>query len=231
MPGGSDAERVKRKAKAHLHSLFTPTKLLVGGTIAVSLLLGFLFSDRLRALREPIHAHPVLGIGIFLGVLIIITMFPFISSLPLLPVAGAVWGFFLGGIYATAGWWFGGLLAFMVARKWGRPILEKYISFGKLDSWEEQVPNDINFWGIVFARIILPPGIPSYVVGLMEHISFTQFALASLVGGIPISFLLVGLGSAVASGSIAIFLACSLLIVLILVISSYGLWRRWQQEQ
>lgn len=226
-----DKEQIRHKAKVHLSSLFTPTKLIVGAVIAASLLLGFLFSDRLQALREPIHAHPVLGIGIFLGVLIIITMFPFISSLPLLPIAGAVWGFFLGGLYATAGWWLGGLLAFVVARIWGRPVLEKYVSFGKLDSWEQQIPDDINFWGIVFARIAMPPGIPSYVVGLMKHISFTQFALASLIGGIPISFLLVGLGSAVASGSVTIFIACSLLIVLVLVGSSYGLWRRWQQEQ
>lgn len=46
----------------------------------------------LRALRGPIHAHPYLGIDLFIGVLVLITIFPVLSSLPLLPVAGTVWG-------------------------------------------------------------------------------------------------------------------------------------------
>lgn len=231
MHGDHDAEQFRRKAKAHLRSLFTPAKLLVGGTIIASVVLGFLFSDAIQSLRDPIHAHPVLGIGIFMGVLIVVTVFPFVTSLPLLPVAGAVWGFLLGGLYATAAWWVGGLIAFLIARRFGRPVLQKYISFRKLDMWEEQIPEDVGFWGIVFSRILLPPSVSSYVVGLMRHISISRFALASFIGGIPISFLLVGLGSTVASGSFTTFIICSLFIVLVLVASYFGLWKRWQKEK
>lgn len=220
-----------RHAGTWLRAETTPTRLLIAGIILTTIILGFVFSDMLRALREPIHEHPYLGIGLFIGVLILITIFPIVSSLPLLPVAGAVWGLLLGSLYATLGWWFGGLICFAIARWFRRPVLEHYISVRKLDAWEEQIPDDISFRGIIFARILLPPGVPSYIVGLMHHISTFHFALATLIGGIPMSFLLVGLGSAMASGSPMAFVGYSVGIVLLLGVSYFGLWRRWKQEK
>lgn len=223
----ADARKTWHQVRAGL----TPGRLLIASLIITTVVLGFIFSDALRALREPIHAHPYLGIGLFIGVLALITVFPVASSLPLLPVAGAVWGLVMGSVYAVLGWWIGGLIAFAIARGFGRPFLERYISFRKLDAWEQQIPDDIGFRGIVFARILLPPGVPSYTVGLMQHISAVRFALATLVGGIPISVFLVALGSAMASGSPLAFVAYSLCIVATLLCAYVGLWRRWKQEK
>lgn len=209
----------------------TPGRALLLGLIVVTIVLGFMFSDYLRALREPIHAHPYLGIGLFIGVLALITVFPVASSFPLLPIAGFVWGLFMGSVFATLGWWFGGLIAFAIARFFRRPVLERYLSVRKLDAWEDQIPDDISFRGIIFARILLPPGIPSYMVGLMRHISASRFALASLIGGIPMAFLLVGLGDAMAGSSPVRFVAYSLGIVVLLVGSYLGLWRSWKKEK
>lgn len=219
-----------RRAAHWLHARATPGRLVIASLIITTIVLGFVFSEYLRLLREPIHAHPYLGIGLFIGVLVLITLFPVVSSLPLLPVAGAVWGLFMGSIYATLGWWIGGLIAFAIARLFRRPVLERYISVRKLDAWQDKIPDDISFRGIIFARILLPPGVPSYVVGLMHHISLARFALATLIGGIPMAFLLVGLGSAMASGSPVIFVAYSLGIVALLLGAYLGLWRRWKEE-
>lgn len=219
-----------RETAHWLRNNTTPGRLLLAGVILATVIPGFVFSDALRALRQPIHAHPYLGIGLFIGVLALITIFPVASSFPLLPVAGAVWGLFMGSVYAMLGWWIGGMIAFAIARWFRRPVLERYISIRKLDAWEEQIPDDISFRGIIFARILLPPGVPAYMVGLMQHISASRFALASLIGGIPIAFFLVGLGSAVASGSPMLFVPYSLCIVLLLVCAWFGLWRRWKKE-
>lgn len=211
--------------------MITPRRLLMAGIILGLIALGFVFSDPLRALRTPIHTHPYLGIGLFIGVLALVTIFPVASSLVLLPVAGAVWGLIVGSIYALFGWWLGGLIAFAIARRGGRRLLERYISFRKLDAWEERIPADIGFLGMIYARILLPPGVVSYTVGLMRNIPARRFALATLIGGIPISFFLVGLGSAVAADSPLIFVAYGLCIVLLLIGAYAGIWRRWQKAE
>lgn len=124
-----------------------------------------------------------------------------LSSLPLIPVAAAAWGVWLGGTLSAFGWWLGAMIAFLVARSLGRPALVRIVGAETLDRWEARVPARIGFVSVVLMRIVLPVEIPSYVLGLTKAISFRQYALATAIGIAPFAYGMVAMGDALAGGA------------------------------
>jgi len=119
-----------------------------------------------------------------------------LTSLPLLPFAAEVWGIVLGSLLSILGWWLGAMLAFLVTRRVGRPILGRFLNLETLDRWENRLPSDVTFWGIVLLRIILPVELPSFALAFVRTLSFRVCALATLVGITPFAFLWVSFGKA-----------------------------------
>jgi uncharacterized membrane protein YdjX (TVP38/TMEM64 family) len=126
-----------------------------------------------------------------------IVVLPF-SSLPLLPFAAAAWGVLLGGTLSVIGWWAGALIAFVISRRLGRPVLLRLVGAERLESWEERVPGHASFVGIIIMRMVLPVEIPSYILGLTEAVRFPAYALASLIGIAPFAYVLLAMGGALA---------------------------------
>src|SRR5688500_853171 len=71
-------------------------------------------------LEAWIQQHAVLGAVVYIGVFIGSTVLP-ITSLPLLPLAARAYGVPLTFVLTFAGWWFGCLIAFEIARR-ARPF-------------------------------------------------------------------------------------------------------------
>ncbi|MDA3949897.1 MAG: VTT domain-containing protein [Spirochaeta sp.] len=124
-----------------------------------------------------------------------------LSSLPLIPVAAAAWGVWLGGTLSALGWWIGAMIAFLVARSLGRPALVRIVGAETLHRWEARVPTRIGFLSVILMRIILPVEIPSYVLGLTRAISFRQYAIATAIGIAPFAYGMVAMGDALAAGA------------------------------
>jgi len=134
-----------------------------------------------------------------------------ISPLPSAPVAlvsGALYGHTFGTIYVVLGALSGALLAFMISRKLGYDYVNRKL--------HHRLP--VNIVGsqntlmlIVFFTRLAPFisfDVISYAAGLTK-LTFGRFILATLMGIIPISFILAHLGSEVENGemkSIAIAL-------------------------
>lgn len=121
-----------------------------------------------------------------------------IPSAPIALAAGAVYGHTWGTVYVLAGAEAGSLIAFTIARLLGYKVMQKWLgehlSFGRLGTQNMLM-------GMVFVSRLLPFisfDLVSYAAGLTK-LSFWRFALATMAGIIPASFLLAHFGSEMGS--------------------------------
>lgn len=157
------------------------------------------------------------GLAYFAAVAASVVLLP-LSSLPLLPLAVRLYGVFLTAALSAAGWWTGALIAFGLARL-GRRYLERVTSLDAVDRLAERIPPDIGFGGIVVLRVIFPVDVVSFALGLLKHLRFSTYAIASLVGIVPFAFVWSYAGGALGAGKFLTFAlvaaaATSVLIVL-----------------
>ncbi len=177
--------------------------LLVRGLLVLLIVVGLLFSFRFFPLLVTVVAQYAIDYPVLTGLVYVavtaaaIVVLP-LSSMPLIPIAAAAWGITIGGILSILGWWIGAVIAFLIARYLGRPVLVRLVSREKIQEWESKIPRDTGFLAIVIIRMIFPVEIPSYVLGLTEAVSFRTYALASLIGMTPFAFVILSMGSALA---------------------------------
>ena len=139
-----------------------------------------------------------------LGPLIIIvsmTIAIIMSPLPSAPIAlasGAIYGHTWGTLYVLFGSSLGAIIAFSIARLLGYDILQRWFG-GKLAvNW---VGSQNTLMGIVLFSRLLPFvsfDIVSYIAGLTA-LNFWRFAIATIVGIAPASFLLAHFGDELSS--------------------------------
>ena len=141
-------------------------------------------------LESAQFAGPILVIGL-LAAAIVVTPLP---SAPIALMSGALYGHYFGTLYVILGSELGALIAFSLARLSGIDVTRKWLDgharFGWLSS-----QNAMMF--IVFVSRLLPFlsfDVISYVAGFTS-LRFWRFALATLLGIIPVSFVLAHFGS------------------------------------
>jgi uncharacterized membrane protein YdjX (TVP38/TMEM64 family) len=150
-----------------------------------------------RGHAEPIGTfidrHPVWGLTLYLALNIVDAVLAPGATLPLIPVAVHVWGRILAALATTFGWTAGSLIAFLIARRWGYPIVRKFTSMQRVQNLKRYVPEDL-FWSIVLVRLVLPMDVISYVLGLSTDISWSKYVAATALGLTPSALLLAYLG-------------------------------------
>ncbi|SIT02283.1 Uncharacterized membrane protein YdjX, TVP38/TMEM64 family, SNARE-associated domain [Roseivivax lentus] len=142
--------------------------------------------------------------GLFGPVLVVVLMTLAIvaSPLPSAPIAlaaGAAYGHTFGTILVVLGAEIGALAAFLLARALGRPFVERHLG-QKLGAGFLGSQNALML--LVFASRLLPFlsfDMVSYAAGL-SNLRLWRFAVATLAGIIPASFLLAHLGSEAMNG-------------------------------
>lgn len=136
------------------------------------------------------------AIIILIAVAIIITPIP---SGPVALVSGALYGHTFGTIYVVLGALLGAMSAFMIARKLGYDFISKKLHHRMP---EKIVGSQNTLMMIVFVTRLAPFisfDVISYAAGL-TRLTFGRFFIATLMGIIPISFILAHLGSEVNNG-------------------------------
>jgi uncharacterized membrane protein YdjX (TVP38/TMEM64 family) len=172
------------------------------------------------------YLRNLIGVGlgsvlIYILIIILEVVVAPISALPLIPVAVGLWGWFNAGVIVIIGWTIGSVIAFLLARKFGMPIVEMFVSMKKVESFEKYIPKKHVFWGIVFLRMAIPADILSYVIGLVSKIKLKDYTLATFIGLTPIAFTLAYLGSlSLYFQLIALFIA--LLIIFVGLMIAWG---------
>ena len=135
-------------------------------------------------------------------------------------VYGLPMGFLLNLIVTTLA----GLVAFSIARKWGRPVVDRLAPAQVIDRWDAAARNNgFVFFLMSFMLPLFPTDTMNYVAGL-SSIPWPQYALASILGRGPLIFLFTFLG-AHGTDIAALGLSPTIwLIIGIVVVALYVVW-------
>ncbi len=153
-----------------------------------------LFSDR-EALTDTITRAGIWGPATLFVLFLLQVFLAFIPGQILMITSGYLYGF-IGGILIT---WVslvaGGQVAFWLARRYGRPFAEKYISAPTLDRWDKSAAGQgVGFYVFTLVLPFFPNDAMCYVAGL-GNMPFRKFLLANALGRGIASFLTVFVGA------------------------------------
>ncbi len=186
----------------------TTTRFVIFACIIVFLIVGYVALSRTgaigfledgTALKQWIQQLGMAGPLVIIGLMTTAIVMSPIPSAPIALAAGAAYGHTAGAMYVAIGAELGAIIAFYIARLLGIDLLRKWVdnrlTGGMLGSQNALM-------GIVFISRLLPFisfDMVSYAAGVTP-LSFWRFAVATLAGIIPASFLLAHFGSELASG-------------------------------
>jgi uncharacterized membrane protein YdjX (TVP38/TMEM64 family) len=164
------------------------------GTVAAMLVAAVWFVHQYGAqIRSFIDQHPVSGVVLYLVLNIIDAIAAPGATLPLIPVAAHTWGHVGAALLTIAGWTAGSLIAFVIARRWGAPVVRKLTSIERVKQLRRYIPDNL-FGSVVVLRMVLPMDVISYVLGLFTNMSWSSYVAATALGVTPSAFLLAYLG-------------------------------------
>jgi len=167
--------------------------------VLINTTLADLFAD-LDLLVIRVRELGILGPMLVIGLMVLAIVFNPLPSAPIALAAGAVYGHVVGAIYIVAGAEIGAIIAFTIARCAGYELARKFLgdnlSLGRFGSQNALTP-------IVFVSRLIPFmsfDLVSYAAGLTA-IKLWRFALATLLGLMPVSFILAHMGGEIVESS------------------------------
>jgi uncharacterized membrane protein YdjX (TVP38/TMEM64 family) len=163
---------------------------------AVVLLLGILvtkfFADPDRLLNFIKEAHSF-GPFIIIGLIVLEVIIAPLPGTFIMVAAGALFGVWLGAIYSFIGNVIGSLLAFFLAKRFGRTFVEKIVSTHVLAKYDGFFVKHHKLFLLFYALPIIPVDILSFVCGL-SAMRTRKFLGIILLGFIPNTLILAFLG-------------------------------------
>lgn len=158
-----------------------------------------------------------IGPLLVIGLMMLAVVFNPLPSAPIALASGAVYGHTWGTIYIIIGAFAGAAIAFMIARLTGHQFLHRITA---TNNWSlGRFGSQNSLMAIIFISRLMPFmsfDLVSYAAGLTS-ISFWRFCLATLLGLIPMSFLLAHFGGEMLQAdlkSLALFVLAAGLITL-----------------
>lgn len=171
--------------------------------IAVSAALYF-WQAPVDFLKMFIEGKNILSYFTFVLLLFFATVFMPVTVLPIIPIAAPILGPFMTGILSIVGWTSGAVVAFLIARHLGRPILGRLVSIKKIERVSEKIPKDAMFLFVVLVRMTFPVDIMSYAIGLTTSMKLMPYTLATILGVAWFSFAFAYLGNAFFEGDLRV---------------------------
>lgn len=139
-----------------------------------------------EAFRAWVDGKGAWGQLLFVGMVILQVIIALIPGEPLEIGAGYAFGAWEGTLLCLVGSTIGGLLVFLLVRKWGMKVVELFFSREKIESLRF-IQNSKKLKPIAFFLMFLP-GTPkdliSYFMGLTK-LKFSEWALISTIARIP----------------------------------------------
>ncbi|HEX4928823.1 MAG TPA: TVP38/TMEM64 family protein, partial [Burkholderiales bacterium] len=212
----------------------TVLRIVSAAALVIALVVAYRVLHETGALAVLLDVHAVrayiMGLGVKgpLAVIALIALAVIISPLPSAPVAlaaGALYGHSWGTLYVLLGAMLGALGAFSLARLLGRDALQRWFG-NRLPATRLGTQNSL--MTLVFVSRLLPFisfDIVSYAAGLTA-LSLWRFAVATLFGVLPTSFLLAHFGGEMGTGELDRILYAVLALGLLTALPLAGYWLR-----
>lgn len=188
----------------------TRIRILVAAAIVLAMVVAYWQIDESGAMATLLDGRAlrqfIIGLGVAgpLAVIGLMTLAILVSPIPSAPIAlaaGAAYGHTWGTAYIVLGAELGALGAFGLARLLGRDAVQRWLG-NRLP--ESRLGSQGALMAVVFASRLLPFisfDVVSYAAGLTA-LSLWRFALATLAGILPASFLLAHFGGEMATGEL-----------------------------
>lgn len=147
-------------------------------------------ADRYEPLLQSLALQSgVVGMLGYVVVTVVAVVLAPVSTLPLLPAAVAAWGPFVAACLSIVGWTVGGVLAFLLARTFGRPLVARIVNMEGVDRLARKLVGPQPFFTLVGLRMLVPVDVLSYAVGLCIPMRTMTYTLATLIGVTPFGFI------------------------------------------
>ncbi|MBS3123784.1 TVP38/TMEM64 family protein [Candidatus Woesearchaeota archaeon] len=198
--------------------------------LLVTFLILILFTPLLFLPQLKVYASPsfirdlTLGWGLWsylIYVLIFILSVPLpLPSGPLALAGGYLFGIFWGSLLALLGLFVGSSISFIVARKFGQPLVEKLIDKHHIIHFNHLLKKrGLSFVLLAYSIPVFPEDSLDYLMGVSK-VSYKTFVITLITGNIPRYLLINTLGSNLYSG-FSWFTGLILLVIVIMVIVSF----------
>lgn len=136
-----------------------------------------------------------LGMIAYVIIAITATVAAPVSAAPLMPIAASAWGVAPTALLSIFGWTVGSLIAFIIGRRYGLPLVQKFVSGQKLEKLHKHIPHEKVFWSVVILRVMIPVDLLSYALGIFGVLDWKKYTLATVIGISPFAFIFAYLGT------------------------------------
>lgn len=172
-----------------------PNGVALAIAVACALVAGWLLHGSSPDLFNPTALKPTLqqmgawGPATYIAVLALSVVVSPVPGAPLAVAAGMVWGMPLAGVYSVIGGFLGSLIAYFIGRTLGNAAIRALT--GKSIAVDAHRGERYLGWLVFFSRLlpVLPFDGVSYGAGMLK-LSVKVYAVATLLGMIPSTFLL-----------------------------------------
>jgi uncharacterized membrane protein YdjX (TVP38/TMEM64 family) len=158
------------------------------------ILVSYLVQSNLDFIKSYIKAG-ISSMIIYVLILIVSIVIAPIDLAFLIPIVTTFWGWFLAGFLNLIGWTIGSAVVFVLCRKFGVPLIKRFVPLEKIYKYVKLMPDKHIFAQIILLRLIIPIDIVSYAIGLFTKVRFVPFIIATFIGFLPLAFILTYLGT------------------------------------
>ena len=163
----------------------------------------------ITAAEPMIHQHAVAGAVIYVLLSAISAIVFFFSTAVITPVAVEAFGPFTAFSLLWLGWILGGITAYGIGRRFGRPVVSWFVDPVRIRDYECRAKRLVSFRHVLLFQLAVPSEIPGYVLGL-AGCRFRTFAIAMALGELPFAIGAVYLGESFLERNYALLLAIGL---------------------
>ena len=172
-------------------------------------------------IRKAIEEAGIFAPLVYIAIKALTYIFAPLTSGPIQVIAGRLFGSIeLGVLYTLIGEVLGGSISFWIARRFGRPVVLRFVGKKGMEQVEDFYQNRMGGWiSLAVARLILFSvwDFLSYAAGLAKSISFRAYLAVSIILGFLPTYFFVWLGAQATENQTNLLWVYGLVAVLIIL--------------